>query len=56
MYYLFESDYGPFLVEEVNETTARSIATTVDLNAELICQFQTLREADWNTGEELDVY
>lgn len=56
MYYLFESDEGPFLVEETNEAAARSIAATVDLEAELIDEYLTLQEADWNIGEELDVY
>lgn len=55
MYYLFESDDGPFLVEEVNETAARSIASTVDLDAELTDEFLTLFDADIATGTELDV-
>lgn len=56
MYYLFESDDGPFLVEEVNETIASSIATTVDPDAELTDEFLTLFEADMATGTELDVF
>lgn len=56
MYYLFESDNGPFLVEEVNETAARSIAFTVDPDAELIAGYLTLLDADIATGVELDIF
>ena len=56
MYYLFESGKGPFLVEEVNETVARSIASTVDPDAELIEEYLTLFDADIATGTELDVF
>lgn len=56
MYYLFESDDGPFLVEEVNETVARSIASTVDPSAELTDGFLTLFDADMATGMELDIF
>lgn len=56
MYYLFESDEGPFLVEETNEAAARSIAATVDFEAELIDEYLTLDDADATIGEELDIY
>lgn len=56
MYYLFESEYGPFLVEETNEAAARSIAATVDLSAELIDEYLTMFDADMATGMELDIY
>ena len=55
MYYLFESDNGPFLVEEVNEA-ARSIAFTVDPDAELTDEYLTLLDADIATGVELDIF
>ena len=56
MYYLFESDNGPFLVEEVTETAARNIAFTVDPDAELIKEYLTLLDADIATGVELDIF
>ena len=56
MYCLFESDNDPFLVEEVNEAAARSIAFTVDPDAELIEEYLTLFDADMATGVELDVF
>ena len=56
MYYLFESEYGPFLVEETNEAAARSIAATIDLEAELISEYLTLDEANAIIGVELDVF
>ena len=56
MYYLFESDNGPFLVEEVNEASANSIAFTVDPDAKRIEEYLTLFEAEMATGVELDIF
>ena len=53
---IFESDNGPFLVEEVNEAAARNIAFTVDPDAELIDEYLTLLDADIATSVELDIF
>lgn len=55
MYYLFDSCNGLFLVEEVNKKDAIYTAQGIDGDAVLVKEYKTLKEADWDIGEELDV-
>ena len=56
MYYLFDSQGDLFLVEEANKEDAVYTAQGVEGDAVFVAEYNTLKEADWDIGEELDVF
>ena len=56
MYYLFDCSKGLFLVEAEWKDDALTTAATVADDAFCIDQYETLGQADYDIGEELDVY
>lgn len=56
MYYCYRDAAGMFLVEGSCKSAADYIARGVSEDANFYEEYATLEEADWDIGEELDVY